>query len=984
MSANVKIGANSSDFQKQMTEMTRQLKVLGSQFNLSSTQAKLFGKEADKLKVSQSELSAKMKIQNSMVELQQKVMQKLNQDLDKQKQARDSLNKKIEETSKKYKEAVDVTGKNSAKSKELKQELNKLKESYAVNDRAIETTNKKLDQATVKMNKSKKALMENQHALDEVNKKIKSVKLDNVTGKLDKVSKATGSISSKMAPLALGITGAGVVATKFSMDYQDGLANINTLLDDHSHLDGYKNKIMDVSNQTGMDLKTVTDGMYTAISSIGDGGKETELIFDTMAKGAKAGGAAVADSVALISAGMKGYGQVNNETAKKISDLAFQTAKLGVTTFPEMAASMQPLFPLASGLNVKMTDLYGSMATLTGVTGNTSEVSTQLKAVFSNLMRPTGDMQKVMQKYGYANGQAMIKAQGLTGVLKIVQKETGGQSDKMAKLFSSTEATTAMTALCGQNFSDFTTKTKAMESAAGSTDTALKKINDTTGNNLRTSLNKAKNSMIQFGEILSPVVSKLADGLSKVTGAFNSLSEGQRKVVLGIGAGVVGFTGLFFGVSKVTGAVSDAIKNYKKIKSLMEKWTIATKLQTAAQRVLNFVMNMNPIGLIVMGIAALIAGLVLLYKKCEWFRNGVNALGKAIMQGIKSFPKKFKQLKDKIVEILVSIKNKAVEVWNSIKNFFTTSIPNFLKWLWEQIKLIPKGIGEGLGYLAGLIVKGIMGIWSFITKTIPNGIAAIIKWFMALPGKLWNALLQAINNIAKWGSETYEKGRQAAEKTILAIIDWFKKLPSRIWQWLCSACRKVIDWGSNLWDAACDAGGKLVDGIVDTVKNLPSKMLSIGKDIVKGIWEGITSMGSWILGGIGDFCGGLVDGFKGALDIHSPSRVLKNEVGKYMAQGVGVGYIEEMDHVNLDIKQSLNRTINTNIKPTISNADIDSINSRLNTNTTNNIFVIVENTNTMDGEVVSKNVYKKVARKIKGDKDEYRVSRGKKGDVRIA
>ncbi|WP_349401422.1 phage tail tape measure protein, partial [Clostridium perfringens] len=206
---------------------------------------------------------------------------------------------------------------------------------------------------------------------------------------LGKAGEKAGKISDKMKPASVAITGLGTAAGYAEMKFEDGVANINTLLDDQSHLDGYKNKVIEVSNDTGKSLEDITDGMYTCISSIGDGGEETAKIFETMAKSAKAGGAETNDAVALISAGMKGYNQVNNETAKQISDLAFQTAKLGVTTFPEMASSMKQLFPLSSSLNINMQELFGSMATLTGVTGNTAEVSTQMKQVFANLIKPT-------------------------------------------------------------------------------------------------------------------------------------------------------------------------------------------------------------------------------------------------------------------------------------------------------------------------------------------------------------------------------------------------------------------------------------------------------------------------------------------------------------------------------------------------------------------------------------------------------------------
>ena len=88
-----------------------------------------------------------------------------------------------------------------------------------------------------------------------------------------------------------------------------------------------------------------------------------------------------------------------------------------------MANSMKPLFPLSSTLNMSLEELFGSMATLTGVTGNTAEVSTQLKAVFSNLIKPTTAMQKLIEKYGYSNSQAMLETKGFAGVLEILQKK---------------------------------------------------------------------------------------------------------------------------------------------------------------------------------------------------------------------------------------------------------------------------------------------------------------------------------------------------------------------------------------------------------------------------------------------------------------------------------------------------------------------------------------------------------------------------------
>ncbi|HAT4273761.1 phage tail tape measure protein [Clostridium perfringens] len=801
MGANLKINANSSSFQKQMKEMAQELKKVGSSYNLANTQAKLFGSRTDLLKSQQSELTAKMKIQNNMIKTQGEHLSKLNGDLDKQKSKQSELSKKIEDTTKKYKDSVEATGKNSKESKELSKELKMLKEEYSKNDRAIDSNISKLNNAEIKLNNSKKALEENKKALENINKELDKTKIDKFSEGLGKVGDKAGQISNKMKPASVAIVGLGSAATFANIKFEDSLANINTLLDDQSHLESYKNKIRELSDETGMSLETVSEGMYTAISSIGDEGKETEKIFETMAKSAKAGGAEVQDSVSLISAGMKGYNKVNDETAKKISDLAFQTAKLGVTTFPEMAKSMQQLFPLANNLEISLEDLFTDMATLTGVTGNTAEVSTQMKSVFSNLIRPTTDMQKLMKKYGFQNGQAMLKSEGLIGVLKILQKETGGQSDKMGKLFSSTEGLTALTALTGSQFDTLTEKSKKMKESIGTTDSALSKINNTTGNDLRTSLNLLRNSFVDFGEILAPFISIGANTLSTITMMINSLSEGQKKLIVGFGATFVGINILLGGFSKLSKGIKGNIKFIKdmikvtkngvsklkdfgkatkegtnivgkfgkgvisgtktvanftkaiilntasgvkngaiwvgnKVKMLAYKTaqlavTGATKAMTLAQKGLNIVMAMNPIVLVIGLLVALGATFVILYNKCEWFRNGVNNVWSSITSTFTKFDNFFTGIftKDWTENLgllgvpLNSFLGTVGAIWNGVKGIFN-GILTFLHGVftgnWEEIF---QGLGD--------IVKSIFGTIGGVIKAPINAAISGINWVIS-------------------------------------------------------------------------------------------------------------------------------------------------------------------------------------------------------------------------------------------------------------
>ncbi|MGN0252297.1 MAG: phage tail tape measure protein [Oliverpabstia sp.] len=570
----------------------------------------------------------------------------------------------------------------SAKVILTEQSLDKAKEAYGENSVEVQKMKNALYDAKIQEQDLK-------NQLDETTKKLKAqysitgylskgfkTAGDHIQGFAGKVKAVGGGIESagkKLMPLTTGIVGMGVAGSKMALDFEDGIANINTLLDDDSHLEGYKNTVRKLSDDTGMSISTMTDGMYQAISSLGDGGKETEKIFGTMAKSAKAGGAEVADSVSLISAGMKGYGSVNDETAQKISDLAFMTAKLGVTTFPEMAKSMQPLFPLSSSLGISLEELFGTMATGTGVTGNTAEVSTQLKAVLSNLMKPTEAMQGLIEKYGYSNATAMIESEGLSGVLKILQDETGGQSDKMAELFSSTEALTLMTALTGAQFDTFNEKLGQMGDVSGTTEEAMGKL-ETKGDSIRKTMNLAKNTLMETGTVLmdslAPVIVDVADGVKNLTEGFSKLNPEQQQTILKI-AGIVAIAGpLLIGIGKVTTGISSVIG-------------VAGKLTSGIGGLIGIIGGLSPTFLIVAGVIAIVvAAGVLLYKNWDKIKEFAGNLKDAVVE-------KWTALKDGIASKTEEIRQGASEKWESIKQATlekAEEIRSGVKEKYEQVK----------------------------------------------------------------------------------------------------------------------------------------------------------------------------------------------------------------------------------------------------------------------------------------------------------
>ena len=115
----------------------------------------------------------------------------------------------------------------------------------------------------------------------------------------------------------------------------------------------------------------------------------------------------------------------------------------------------------------------------------------------------------------------------------------------------------------------------------------------------------------------------------------------------------------------------------------------------------------------------------------------------------------------------------------------------------------------------------------------------------------------------------------------------------------------MINWGINLANKGRESAINLVNNIIKTITELQGKVLKIGKNIVEGLWNGITGMGGWIKNKISNFAGGIIDGFKKTFGIHSPSKVFNREIGKFLALGLGEGFNSNLAKVYRQMKTAV-------------------------------------------------------------------------------
>lgn len=377
----------------------------------------------------------------------------------------------------------------------------------------------------------------------------------------------------------------------------------------------------------------------------------------------------------------------------------------------------------------------------------------------------------------------------------------------------------------------------------------------------------------------------------------------------------------------VIGTMFAIFKSYTIINSVVKAFTTfkaAIQGVTIAQTALNAVMALNPITLLIMAITALVGAFIYLWNTNEDFKqfwidawnkikevaiDSWNAISsfftETIPETVDNIKEWFAGLPEWFSQLGEDIKNFFIEKWNQIVSFFTETIPEWINSIGEWFGELPYKIGFAIGQAAANIYQWGSDVWNYLITNVPLWIEGVGNWFAELPGKIWNWLVQSFNRVVEWGNNVYEKAKEIGSNFVNAIIEWFKQLPGRIWNWLSNAANKVIQWKNDLIQKGKEAAQGLFDSIVNKVKEIPGQMLSIGKDIVRGVWEGITGMGSWLLGKVGDFFGGVVDGAKSVLGIHSPSRVMRDEVGKWIPAGVGVGIEEGMPQLDNIMKDSM-------------------------------------------------------------------------------
>lgn len=273
----------------------------------------------------------------------------------------------------------------------------------------------------------------------------------------------------------------------------------------------------------------------------------------------------------------------------------------------------------------------------------------------------------------------------------------------------------------------------------------------------------------------------------------------------------------------------------------------------------------------------------------------------------------FSALQEGIATILSAIQSVIqafIDLVSAAWNAWGDDILSYVTMQFENIKNVIDSVLSVITDVLNLFAAAFKGDWEGVFEAAKNiakdGWELIKGIFEAIVEPIANILSNIISKITEWASNMVEKAKNTAKDFVSGIVDGVKNLPTTIYNTIKDAIGKVTSWGSEMLAAAKNAMATLVSGIVNTLSSLPNEMVSIGTNLVKGIWNGINDAVGWIIDKIKGFGSAVVKEIKGIFGIASPSKVMRDEVGKYLAEGIGVGFEDEMQNVNKQIQDAIN------------------------------------------------------------------------------
>lgn len=208
------------------------------------------------------------------------------------------------------------------------------------------------------------------------------------------------------------------------------------------------------------------------------------------------------------------------------------------------------------------------------------------------------------------------------------------------------------------------------------------------------------------------------------------------------------------------------------------------------------------------------------------------------------------------------------------------------------------------------LINGLIAALPSIVQSLIDVVPTIIQSFVDIAPTFLEALLQITAQVIQGVAEKLPEIMAAFASAIPALVeiltspDNLVALIEASTMFIVALVEGLVDSLPTLLDEAPKIIKNLASAFIQSIGYIGEAAIEIGIALVKGIWEGIKRMGDWLTGMVKGFFDGIVDGVKGVLGIHSPSRIFAG-IGENMALGLGEGWDNEYGNIKRSIASGM-------------------------------------------------------------------------------
>ncbi len=278
----------------------------------------------------------------------------------------------------------------------------------------------------------------------------------------------------------------------------------------------------------------------------------------------------------------------------------------------------------------------------------------------------------------------------------------------------------------------------------------------------------------------------------------------------------------------------------------------------------------------------------------EWFKG----VGKSISDAWESVKNFGGQVLTFLEELPGKILGFLQDLPGMLGNLFTTALNQAAYWVGFGIGTIvayfrdlPQNLWEKLQLLISFVTNAFTTVRDRGIALVLQLVDKVVEFVTGLPERIANGLTALVDKVRSFFTRTRDEGQSRIRDLINGVQDFFSKLPERVGNALNNFRNRVVSIFTSIKDRA----------------------YNIGRDIINGIKNGITDAIQGAVRLARDAAGRIVKGFKDALSTGSPSKVTRDEVGRPIAQGIGVGIEAEQSGLRTKINQLIG-----NVVPTLS------------------------------------------------------------------